>query len=368
MKILFNCSGNVSGGSVQNAANFIKYAAQNKKHEFYYIVSNRVKKILDVWNVKPFHLTVMDSPARNRIARNNIYRLEKKYKPDIVYTMAGPTYIKFKSLHVMGISDPYITHANIKSFLHNRRYYQAIFFYLMEMTKGLYALYSADYFLFQTLTSRNGFIKRFKLNKSKTHILENALGENFLKKSLFFQQKSCKKKILIPSAYAPHKNLEIIFCMCKILKEINKLDEFNFIITIPKNAPYNNRVIKLGLEGAIHNIGPFNYNDAYKLYAKADAILLPSILETFSTSYLEAIAVCKPLIVADTSFSREICADYANYYNPFSAEDAVKALLHTINSNLNLNERDKIISRYGSQQERFAKALSILETIFEKGN
>ena len=67
--------------------------------------------------------------CRRDIKKTKTYRLrakevklsEKEFNPDIVYTMGGPSYFLFKSYHVMGISDPYITHAKILNFYENRR-------------------------------------------------------------------------------------------------------------------------------------------------------------------------------------------------------------------------------------------------------
>ncbi|MBD3842566.1 MAG: glycosyltransferase [Campylobacterales bacterium] len=363
MKILFNCSVNVVGGAVQNAANFIKYAALNTEHQFMFIVSHEVNTVLEKWLIRPSNLHVVESPARSKEARKKLLSLEQGFKPDLVYTMAGPTYVSFKAAHVMGISDPYITHADFMSLFLNRSQYQAWSFGLKEFIKGWYARFSADYFLFQTETSRAGFCKRYRLNKNKTALLQNALGESFFAQTPALNvSKNDVRKVFVPSAYYSHKNLEIIFEICKLLDYSNKKQDFQFITTAPQDSEFSKRIAEFGLEGMIHNIGPYTYNDAYRLYSESDAVFIPSILETFSTSYLEAIAMSKPLIVADRPFSREVCGKYAHYYSPLSPVDAVKALNVAVASGGDLVERQSIISRYGSQEERFAKAITILES------
>lgn len=367
MKILFNCSVNIVGGAVQNAANFIKYAAVSNKHQFMFIVSPAVNSILENWAIRPLNLNVVESPARSKLIRKKILSLEHAFKPDIVYTMAGPTYVKFKVPHVMGISDPYITHADFMSLFLNRSQYQAWSFGLKEFMKGWYARFSADYFLFQTETSRDGFCKRYRWNVNKTALLQNALGESFFAQSAALNiPVNDLRKVFVPSAYYSHKNLEIIFEICKSLISSNKKQDFQFITTAPQDSVFSKRISELGLEGMIHNIGPYTYNDAHRLYSESDAVFIPSILETFSTSYLEAIAMTKPLIVADRPFSHEVCGKYAHYYSPLSPVDAVKALNVAVASEVDLVERQSIISRYGSQEERFAKAITILEKFYDK--
>src|SRR5690606_4210345 len=273
-----------------------------------FIVSEEVNAILHRWNIFPDNIYVTSSPARSRAARNAILAVERKFKPDVVYTMAGPTYVNFESLHVMGISDPYITHADFMSLFLNRSWYEACLFGFKEFLKGWYSRMSADYFLFQTETSRDGFCNRYHFDRDKTSLLQNALGESFLAlPSVVEFVDATTKKIFVPSAYYAHKNLNIIFKICQLLKDSGDSQEYLFITTVPKDSVFNRDIEALGLLSMIHNIGPYAYNDAHKLYAESDAVFIPSILETFSTSYLEAIAMSKPLIVADRPFSREVC-------------------------------------------------------------
>lgn len=367
MKILFNCSINVVGGAVQNAANFIKYSLLCDKHQYIFIVSQEVNAVLQKWNISSNKIYAVDSPARSRAARDNIVALERGFNPDVVYTMAGPTYVKFKSPHVMGISDPYITHADRLSLFLNRSLYQALSFGLKEVVKGLYARFSADHFLFQTETSRKGFCKRFWWPVDKTSILQNALGENFFVHKVVGDNKKYKPfKIFVPSAYYSHKNLEIIFDICRFLKNSKSEKDIIFVTTAPADSSFAQRIKRFGLDEVIQNIGPYTYNDAYTLYENAGAVFIPSILETFSTSYLEAIAMEKPLIVADRSFSREVCGNYAHYYSPLSGADAAKLIFDSLTSTINVEERERIIALYGSQAQRFEKAISILEMYCKK--
>jgi glycosyltransferase involved in cell wall biosynthesis len=369
MKLIFNCSTNIVGGPVQNAANFIKYAASSNKHQFMFIVSPAVNTILEKWAIRPSILYILDSPAQSKVARKKILSLEHEFKPDIVYTMAGPTYVKFKTPHIMGISNAYITHADLFSLFLNRNKYQACLFALTEFIKGWYARFSADFFLFQTEISRHSFCKRYRWSQNKTALLQNALGESFFTRSSNVKVLTGGvRKIFVPSTYFSHKNLEIIFEICKLLDCSDKNVDFQFITTVHSDSIFSKKIKESGLQCMIRNIGPYMYNDSHRLYSEADAVFIPSVLETFSTSYIEAIAMAKPLIVADRPFSREICANYAHYYSPLSSMDAKKALEMAVYSEVDLVERQRIISYYGSQKTRFKKAISILENFHNNVN
>lgn len=365
MKILFNCSVNVVGGAVQNAANFIKNAHFCVRNQYIFVVSLAVYEVLDRWQLIGDRVILVDSPSRSVKARRLVLKIEQEFRPDVVYTMAGPTYVNFKSYHVMGISDPYITHADFSSFIINRTIFKSFLFFLKELIKGVWARFEARYYLFQTHTSRDGFCKRFLLDKKRSGVVPNSVGENFLQCEYTHLESSARKiRVFVPSAYYPHKNLEIIFEICIGLKKL-KLDErFVFVTTAPKGSEFSLKIGSLKLNSMINNIGPYSYADAVALYLESDICFIPSVLETFSTSYLEAIAVGMPLVVSDKKFSREICGEYAFFYSATSANDAIDALLQCQDAKIKGEkgvQRRKIVQRYGGQEQRFQKIISILE-------
>lgn len=118
MKLLFNCSTNIQGGAAQNAANFIISSVKNNNQnssciKYHFIISEPVKKILDSQkcHLKDYSL-IQKSPSKSFVSRNEIKSIERKFCPDIVYTMAGPAYVKFNSKHIMGCSNPYVIFAD----------------------------------------------------------------------------------------------------------------------------------------------------------------------------------------------------------------------------------------------------------------
>ena len=62
------------------------------------------------------------------------------------------------------------------------------------------------------------------------------------------------------------------------------------------------------------------------LYAAVDIVLQPSLLETFSANYPEAMAQRKPLVTTDLDFAHDICDDASLYYSPRSANDAAECI------------------------------------------
>jgi len=206
-----------------------------------------------------------------------------------------------------------------------------------------------------------------------TEVVGNALGEKFLefkegalKEKIFFKFKKDKKIIFCPAATYPHKAID---CLPEIAYEMHKMSYNNIIfrVTLLENSQLWNEIYRkanrLQVESWIENIGPFSYVHAAELYIDSDAVFIPSVLEVFSTSYLEAMSCNKPLLVRDRPFAREICKDAAYYWDK-DPKDAAKKLLDILYGEKNKQKmivtQDKVIAKYGTQEERYEKLKNIV--------
>lgn len=70
------------------------------------------------------------------------------------------------------------------------------------------------------------------------------------------------------------------------------------------------------------NVGPLRAAQCPSFYQGLDAVVFPSLLECFSATPLEAMAMERPLFASDRPFNRDICGSHANYFDPLSAESA----------------------------------------------
>ena len=68
------------------------------------------------------------------------------------------------------------------------------------------------------------------------------------------------------------------------------------------------------------------------VYEAVDAVFMPTLLESYSATFLECMAYKKPLLVSDREFAREICGDAAIYFDPLSIDSMIDAI-----SNFNPN-------------------------------
>ena len=352
LKVLFNASTNVVGGGVQIAVDFIRQSVErNSGMEWHYACSSEIDKNLASIGVSPANKHVFfETPARSLQMRSRLRDIAETIRPEIIFTMSGPTYVDFPQKHLLGCSNAYITNPNEYAFRHNLNLIEQVMLkaklrYQLNWTK------KADCWLFQTEAARNGFVKRAGVERRNTYVVGNALSPEF-------SNLGCRDNrtvggrfnILVPSAYYRHKNLEIVPSVASIIKgRLNRLNmniDFCFILTMQHPSPNERAILdeakKLGVADCIVNRGPFLLSEAPDLYLNSDMMFMPTLLETFSASYLEAMASGCPIVTTDLDFARDICGDAAHYYPPMDAEKAAETVMTLI---MNAESRDMLVRK-----------------------
>jgi glycosyltransferase involved in cell wall biosynthesis len=129
--------------------------------------------------------------------------------------------------------------------------------------------------------------------------------------------------LLCLSRYYSHKNLELLVETFQQYRP--QLDDVVVWITItadqhPRAKRLLNRITSLGLEQHIINVGPLEQDQLASYYMHADGLILPTTLESFSGSYVEAMQYGRPILTSDLDFARDVCGQAACYFNPWSAD------------------------------------------------
>lgn len=76
-------------------------------------------------------------------------------------------------------------------------------------------------------------------------------------------------------------------------------------------------------------------------------------------------AVSKPLIVPELSFTKGICQDYADYYIPGDPKSCADVIVSTLSKEVNSSSATKLLANYGDQGQRFHKIVNILDSVKE---
>lgn len=381
MKILVNCSTLRIGGGIQVAANFIQESLNlksDRKFEFLYVVSPEILANLSRETQKLSNLKVVAcSPARfwaGRKVRRNLRYIEEQFKPDLIYSVGSPSYTKFRQKEIQRFTVPWFTHPN--------KYAWRVLNWREEARMRLWLAYvkfslrNAQFFITQTEQARMGLIEKLAMPSSSVAVVSNSCNriywDFFIKNNEPVEFESEKTvKIFTLGAPYPHKNIAIIPEVAEILKKRHINLQFKFLVTLPEregaNCSFWRKARKTGTIENIENVGVLSIQDCLKIFRQSSILFHPSVLETFSATYLEAMAVRIPIVAADLDFAREICKDAALYFTPLSPVDAAEKIIQLVESVMLrtqlIRNAERRFKYYMEKRNSFEETLKIFENI-----
>lgn len=149
-----------------------------------------------------------------------------------------------------------------------------------------------------------------------------------------------KRRLFCLTAYYTHKNLEAVVDLFHQKKEA--LRDYAAILTIaPEQGAGATRLLErirqLRLENSIINVGPLPQQDLAAYFAHCHALFMPTLLESFSGTYLEAMHFGLPILTSDLDFAHEVCGDAACYFDPWSLDAMAATILESA------GQRDELI-------------------------
>lgn len=167
------------------------------------------------------------------------------------------------------------------------------------------------------------------LKKNQKLILAPNLPQ-FVKKSYFF---NCRREsginLLFLSKYYSHKNFEILIDLAKQI-DYNRLDiqiSITFDMDIKAEREFLTNIRKYIDLGIIKNIGYIPSENIEKTYLDHCGLFLPSLLESYSGTYLEAVKFGTPIFTSDREFAKEILGDNAYFFDPTDVSDILETII-----------------------------------------
>lgn len=136
-------------------------------------------------------------------------------------------------------------------------------------------------------------------------------------------------KLVYPANYYPHKNIEILEPVAAELMARNA--DVAIVLTIDPDehheaAQFLDGIAARGLGEVVINVGRVSPDCIPSLYDECDALLMPTLLETFGLPYVEAMHHRKPILTSDMDFARAVCGDAALYFDPMEPLAIVEAI------------------------------------------
>lgn len=358
MKILINTISTKkhSGGAFQISQNFMLKSLEHSDVEWYHITSHDVDDAIGekFAHLKGTHYFVFptqpDFRGSYKQVKKQVAELEAKIQPDVVYSITAPSYFTFKTREVMRFTNPWVTHPN--------KYSWSTMLFLPKLKQWLYCLNqkrlmkAAYAFVTQTETTKKGIMRVTGKPTEKVCVVNNVLPGVFKTMDNTPIVEDDWINVACVGAPVPHKNMDIIPDVIDELAKIG-IKNVRFHTTIPVDNPMMAKVVdrcsELGYKERLINHGRVSQKELGEMYRRCQFCFLPTLLEVFSASTVEAMYFNLPIIATDFPFNTEVLADACLYYEPKNAKDAANQLAKMI--------ADKEVQ--ATMRERMARQLAI---------
>lgn len=366
----------VSGGGYQIAYNFLMETLKHQDDvEWYYITSSDVDKVVGEafrhlkdkrYFVFPTQPDFKDSYSR---VKKELAQWEIDYKPDLIYTISSPCYFSFKTPEVMRFANAWVTNPN--KYAWRALSFKAWLRMKLYRINQLRMLRKARYIITQSETVGKGLVKILNLPEKNVKVVPNVLPKVFYSVVVERELDNNFVDIACVAAPFPHKNLSIVPKVLKALEKKHGITNARMHLTIPNDDSTMKGIMdecnEYGLDNCIVNHGRCPQKQLSDIYNRCSICFLPTLLETFSATSLEAMYFGLDIIATDFEFNREVIADAGLYYKPTDAEDAAAKIAELIsNEELHNHLQEEIkkrLSLYSDYEKHFSRIMEFLKEV-----
>lgn len=366
MRILVNTisTKKISGGAFQISQNFLLKSLEHREIEWYYITSQDLDEVIglqfnDIRNIRYFVFpTQPDFKHTYEKVKRQIRQLEQQIKPDVVYSVTAPSYFTFEAAEVMRFTNPLVTHPN--------KYSKSTQTWKERIRTWLYCknqirlMKKAHFFITQTETTKQGILRITGEHENHVRVVNNVLPSAFKNMDNTPIVEDDWINIACVGNPVPHKNFDIIPDVLNELKRLG-IKNVRFHTTIPFDHPLNNKLEKqlvgLGMMENWKNHGRVSQKELGAMYQRCQLCFLPTLLEVFSASTVEAMYFNLPIVATDFPFNTEVLADSCLYYGPKNAKEAAQQFAKLIQDKV-LQDKLKAkmaiqLAKYGDYDKHF---------------
>lgn len=327
MKYLINASNLHTGGGVQVAASFINEIPQCWRSVVSVVASSEV-----IANVR---LLDIEREQFARFERIDVHGFSFKAKGraldrflrggECVFTVFGPIYRWWtKCRSVVGFAQPWIIYPDNECY-HKLSALQRLKTKLKYRIQGLF-FKRADLLVVELEHVKEGLIRELGINPERIHVVHNCVSSIYLDETIWLPvdvpQGACDLRLGFLGRNYMHKNTAIFPAIANAL-EISHGIKARFYVTFTdeewKACSHQFRDVCI-------NVGQLSVAQCPSFYKALDGVVFPSLLECFSATPLEAMAMEKPLFASDRPFNRDVCDEHAHYFDPLSPVSAAQAI------------------------------------------
>lgn len=292
--------------------------------------------------------------------------IEKEVKPDCVISTGGHGYWRPKAPLLAGFNIPHYIYPESPYF--DKMSSKRKLFWKFKKMVHLFFYRKADAFIVQTDDVNRRLQK--ELPGKPIHTVSNTVNSYFHNPEYFEnklpERENGEFRLLTLSAYYPHKNIEIIRDVIDSFEDVNSdPNRYKFVLTLSDEI--FKRIFEERHRRHICNVGFIPIRECPSLYNECDFMFLPTLLECFSASYAEAMAMKKPILTSDLGFAHTVCGNGAVYFNPVEGKDIAKKISELAHDELRKNELIQAgivkLADFNTPGSRAEKFLSICKSL-----
>ncbi len=355
MRIVIVAHGLRSGGGISVGQNIIAAIGRLAPHNRYLVTIPASLGYEQVCAVLPHHEVSSFLHGGNLVRRyfyetQRLPKLVRQFNPDVALCLGNVALQGLKIPQALLLHNPYYVYPSA-------HYGRSLLFRERILVAAQRQQFARDLKRIRLLLCQtNAMATRVRKTydyQGPIHVCPNAVSkftldypkhdESSLPDSL--TRISNKIRLFCLTTYYSHKNLEAIVDLFD--KNRDTLSQHAVVLTIDTTIDYRAKklmksVRKLGLDGSIVNIGPVPQSALSTYFKHCNALFMPTLLESFSGTYLEAMHFRLPIITSDFDFTRTVCGDAAIYFDPMNRGSMVNAILTLDQSSEELVARGQV--------------------------
>ena len=333
-RIAINIANCVAGGGLQIGTWFVQRVL-DRREELPFDTSLIINRLhMDRLAIRARGLSATDllvvdkSPMRSFRSRWQIGRFLRNTRHDSLVSLFGPSGVSFPH-QISGIANAFITSNDVEVL-------KRVFPRSWPLQRHRFRLYgrmiaASQRLIFETAVEQQRFASAWSYPLDRTYVIGNSVNDAFLAAGEARPQAAPDRleapRILFVTGGQPHKNNHMIPAYIAALKRAG-LKQFTLALTLDPAS------LGAGSEIAQHLdlLGSLSPEQLVREYGRATFVVQASSLETYSAVYNEVRFTGRALLASDRDFAREICGDFAHFFEPLDADSfaagTVRLLAH----------------------------------------
>lgn len=315
--VLINASNLHVGGGVAVASSVIAALADmpDVAGSITVLASSEVSQNLALMGVKleAFKRTIQfDVHGLRDVIRKKPVRL-RHY--DAVFTVFGPLYSPvLGAKSVMGFAQPWVAYPRNSAYMELSTQDRLKTRLKYRVVAGFFS--TADVLIVEHESVRVALKRRRLFRNMQIRVVPNVVDALHFDEShwsrVTLPPRSADLRLGVVSRNYPHKNLRILPDVKRALWDGHGI-EAEFFVTMT-DAEFDS--CSMDFRESIANVGELDLAESPSLTSQLDGVVFPTLLECYSATPIEALAVRTPLFASDRPFIRETVGSHASYFDP----------------------------------------------------